>query len=197
MRLRLRFGRLLALAMLIPLLSACGAVVVGTAVTGAAIVHDRRSPGTVVDDQGILFKAIELRDQDQALTDSANVSIDVFNGQVLLTGEAENFELVEAFRSRILGIEKVRAVFNEVIVGAEATWSDATADAYLTSKVKLSLFDIDIDGFDPTRVNVTSSGGSVYLMGLLTVAEAEAVTEKVRYISGVKRVVRLFEYLQQ
>ena len=60
----------------------------------------------------------------------------------------------------------------------------------------IRLTDIDIDDFDPTRVNVTSSAGSVYLMGLLTPAEADAVTEKVRFISGVKRVVRLFEYIQ-
>ncbi len=197
MRLRIRYGRLLAAAMLIPLLTGCGAIVVGGAVTGAALVHDRRSTGTVIDDQGILFKAIELRDQDQALKDNANVSIDVFNAQILLTGQAENIEIVEAFRRKLLAIDKVRTVFNEVAVGAEATWSDATADAYLTSKVKLSLFDIDIDDFDPTRVNVTSSAGSVYLMGLLTPAEADAVTEKVRFISGVKRVVRLFEYIQQ
>ena len=197
MRLGIRYGRLLALAMLVPLLTGCGAVVVGTAVTGAALVHDRRSTGTVIDDQGILFKAIELRDKDQALKDKANVSIDVFNAQVLLTGQAENVEVVEAFRRRILEIDKVRAVFNEVAIGAEATWSDATSNAYLTSKVKLALFDIDIDGFDPTRVNVTSSAGSVYLMGLLTSVEADAVTEKVRFISGVKRVVRLFEYVEQ
>ena len=197
MRLTMRFGRFLVIAMLIPVLSGCGAIVVGTAVTGAAIIHDRRTAGTVIDDQSIKFKAIELRDQNTALSKNANVSIDVFNGQVLLTGEAENIQIVETFRRQLLEVEKVRAVFNEVTVGAEDTWSDATSDAYLTSKVKLALFDIDIDGFDATHVSVTSSAGSVYLMGLLTPTEADAVTEKVRFISGVKRVVKLFEYIDQ
>jgi osmotically-inducible protein OsmY len=54
---------------------------------------------------------------------------------------------------------------------------------------------VGIQGFDPLRVKVTSSLGTVYLMGLLTPEEADAVVEKVRYISGVKRVVRLFEYI--
>jgi osmotically-inducible protein OsmY len=56
---------------------------------------------------------------------------------------------------------------------------------------------VGIEGFDPTRVEVTSSQGSVYLMGLLTQPEADAVTEKVRFVSGVKRVVKLFEYIGQ
>ena len=93
------------------------------------------------------------------------------------------------------GIQRVRAVFNEVAVGAESTWSEATADAYLTARVKVALFSVKIDGFDPTRVTVTSSQGSVYLMGLLTPTEADAVTEEVRFVSGVKRVVKLFEYI--
>jgi osmotically-inducible protein OsmY len=88
-------------------------------------------------------------------------------------------------------------VFNEVAIGAESTWGEATADAYLTTKVKLALFDVQIEGFDPTRVKVTSSQGSVYLMGLLTPTEADAVTEKTRFVSGVKRVVKLFEYIDE
>jgi osmotically-inducible protein OsmY len=88
-------------------------------------------------------------------------------------------------------------VFNEVTIGAESTWGEATSDAYLTSRVKVALFNVGIEGFDPTRVHVTSSLGSVYLMGLLTPTEADAVTEKTRYVSGVKKVVKLFEYIDE
>jgi len=82
-----------------------------------------------------------------------------------------------------------------VIVGAEGTWSEAAADSYLTSRVKVALFKVKLENFDPTRVKVISSQGTVYLMGLLTQQEANAVTNEVRYISGVKRVVKLFEYI--
>ena len=177
------------------MLGGCGAVVIGGAVATANVAHDRRTAGTLVEDQKILLEAISMRDADDALKKQANVGIDVFNLQVLLTGQAENFEVVEAFRQRVAGIQRVRAVFNEVTVGAESTWSEATADAYLTARVKVALFSVKIDGFDPTRVTVTSSQGSVYLMGLLTPTEADAVTEEVRFVSGVKRVVKLFEYI--
>jgi osmotically-inducible protein OsmY len=177
------------------LLSGCGAIVVGGVATGAVVAHDRRSTGTFVEDQEILLRAIGMRNGDPAIQQNANVNIDVFNMQVLLTGQAENMPIVERFRDRVLTIPRVRGVFNEVSIGAESTWGEATADAYLTTKVKLALFDVGIEGFDPTRVKVTSSLGSVYLMGLLTPTEADAVTEKVRFVNGVKRVVKLFEYI--
>jgi osmotically-inducible protein OsmY len=140
-----------------------------------------------------------IRSNDEELQQFANVNVSVYNMQVLLTGQAENAAMVERFRDRAVDYpEGARRVYNEVSVGAESTWSEATADAYLTSKVKVALFDIDIDGFDPTRVDVTSSLGSVYLMGLLTVQEADAVTEEVRFVSGVKarrQVVRIHRWL--
>ena len=179
------------------LLSGCAAVVVGGAAAGVAVAHDRRTTGTVVEDQEILIRATNLRNADERLKELSNISIDSYNLQVLLTGQAENAEIVEAFSQRVAKIPRVRSVFNEVSIGPEATLGEATSDAYLTSRVKLALFDVGIEGFDPTRVEVTSSQGSVYLMGLLTQPEADAVTEKVRFVSGVKRVVKLFEYIGQ
>lgn len=190
-------ARALILCLSAAVLSGCGAVVVGGAVTTAAVAHDRRTTGTFVEDQNILLKAIDLRNKDPEILEKSDIGIDVFNRQILMTGEAENPEIVERFRRQLSNIENVRGVFNEVTVGAEQTWSGATSDAYLTTRVKLALFSVDIDGFDATRVHVTSSQGSVYLMGLLTPGEADAVTDKVRYVSGVKRVVKLFEYIEQ
>ena len=68
-------------------------------------------------------------------------------------------------------------------------------DAEVEKRLKKIARSVKLDGFDPTRVKVTSSLGNVYLMGLLTPREADAVTEEVRFVSGVKRVVKLFEYL--
>jgi osmotically-inducible protein OsmY len=151
----------------------------------------------VVEDQEIFLKAISIASDDPELKQKSNLNVDVFNMQVLLTGQAENMPLVESYVQRIAAIPKVRNVYNEVAIGAESTWSEATSDSYLTTKVKLALFNVKLDGFDPTRVKVTSSLGSVYLMGLLTPTEADAVTEEARFVSGVKRVVKLFEYLPE
>ena len=177
------------------LLSGCAAVVVGAGTTGATVAHDRRTTGTYVEDKAILLKALQMRSQDEVLQKNSNISIEVYNLQILLTGQAVDADIVARFRDKLITIDRVKHVYNEVTVGAEGTWSEAVADTFLTSRVKVELFNIGIQGFDPLRVKVTSSLGTVYLMGLLTPEEADAVVEKVRYISGVKRVVRLFEYI--
>ena len=187
--------RILIALVITSLLSGCAAIVVGAGTTGATVAHDRRTTGTYVEDKAILLKALQMRRQDEVLQKNSNISIEVYNLQILLTGQAIDADIVARFRDKLLKIDRVKHVYNEVTVGAEGTWSEAAADTLLTSRVKVELFNVGIQGFDPLRVKVTSSLGTVYLMGLLTPEEADAVVEKVRYISGVKRVVRLFEYI--
>jgi len=187
--------RIIFVLLITSLLSGCAAVVVGAGTTGATVAHDRRTTGTYVEDKAILLKALQIRNQDVTLQKNSNISIEVYNLQILLTGQAVDADIVTRFREKLEKIERVRHVYNEVTVGAEGTWSEAAADTLLTSRVKVEMFSIKIPGFDPLRVKVTSSLGTVYLMGLLTPEEADAVVEKVRHTSGVKRVVRLFEYI--
>ena len=187
---------LLALALCsATLLGGCTAVVVGGTAAGVGVVHDRRTVGTVIEDKEIQLKALRILHSDEYLEKHSNIDVTVYNLVVLLTGQAESPEVVARFRDQVARLPRVRKVIDEVAIGAEGTWSDATADAYLTSRVKLALFDVGIEGFDPLRVKVVTSQGTVYLMGLLTPQEADRVTDKVRYISGVKKVVRLFEYI--
>ncbi len=192
------FDRRLALPVLLlaaSLLGGCAAVVVGGATTGAVAAHDRRTFGTFIEDKEIHLKALRILNADEELKRLSNIDITVYDLQVLLTGQAANEAVVQRFVEQVAKIPRVRKVYNEVTIGAENTWSDEAADAYLTSRVKLALFDVGLEGFDPLRVKVVSANGTVYLMGLLTPEEADRVTEKVRYISGVKKVVKLFEYI--
>jgi osmotically-inducible protein OsmY len=138
-----------------------------------------------------------LRREDRALAENSNINIDVFNMQVLLTGQAENAQIVEAFAKRVGTIQRVRSVFNEVEIGAQSTWGESASDSMLTARVKSAMIGLGIEDFDLSRVSVTSSQGSVFLMGLLTPTEADAVVEKARFVRGVKRVVKLFEYIDE
>ena len=94
-----------------------------------------------------------------------------------------------------MGYQGVRRVVNEIEVGPRIDVGDTTSDKVLSTRVKTGLADIvGIKGFDPTRVNVTTEAGVVYLMGLVTQEEAERVVEIARATPGVQRVVRVFEY---
>lgn len=179
------------------LLSGCAAVVVTGVGTTVAVIHDRRTTGTVVEDQEIKWRVMALRREDRELAENSNINIDVFNMQVLLTGQAENAQIVETFAQRAATVERVRSVFNEVAIGAQSTLGESASDTVLTGRVKSAMIGLGIEGFDFTRVHVTSSQGSVFLMGLLTPTEADAVVEKARFVRGVKRVVKLFEYIDE
>jgi osmotically-inducible protein OsmY len=144
------------------LLSGCAAVVVGAGTTGATVAHDRRTTGTYVEDKAILLKALQMRSQDEVLQKNSNISIEVYNLQILLTGQAVDADIVARFRDKLITIDRVKHVYNEVTVGAEGTWSEAAADTLLTSRVKVDLFNEGIQGFDALRVKVTSSLGTVY-----------------------------------
>ena len=177
------------------LLQGCAPVVVGGAATGVAVVHDRRSAGTALDDQTIELKALNAVMQDKELDQHSDLTATSYNNVVLLTGQADSEAYRDRYVAHIRKIELVKRVVNEVTIGPKAKLQEHTNDIYITSKVKLELFSVKLPDFDPTRVKVVTEKGIVYLLGLVSPQEAEAVVEKIRYLRGVKQVVKVFEYL--
>ena len=179
----------------VPLLSGCFAAVVGGAAAGAGAAHDRRSFRTVVDDRNLQLSAYDNLNKDKELALKNNVSITVYNGVMLLTGEVRTAELKERAERRASGFDGIRRVVNDIEVREpEGFWS-RRRDNTITAHVKTALLDIvDIEGFDPTRVNLTTVHRTVYLMGVLSREEADRVVEVVRNVAGVEKVVRVLEY---
>ncbi len=178
------------------LFQGCAEMIVGGAATGAAVAHDRRTPGTVIDDELIELKAAERISADKQLSEQVHINVTSYNNILLLSGEAPT----EAIRSRIgdmmQGIPKLRRVHNEILVAAPSSMLTRTSDTWITTKVKTSLLGLDdLPDFDPTRVKVVSENGTVFLMGIVKREEADAATNAARQVSGVQRVVKLFEYL--
>lgn len=186
----------IALTILAVALQGCTGMLAGGAAIGAAAVHDRRSTGTVMDDEAIEWKALgELR-SDGELWDQTHINVTSFNRAVLLTGEAPTEELRTRAEQRIKGLPGVHRVYNEITIAAPSSYLSRSSDTVITGKVKTSFTGIqDIEGFDPMRVKVVTERGIVYLLGLVTRTESDAVTEKARQVGGVQRVVKLLEYL--
>ncbi len=186
---------LITLVLASSLLQGCGALLVGGAATGVAVIHDRRDSQTVLEDKDIQLRILSAVDNDEALAAHSRVAASSYNHVLLLTGQVETPALKQRYVDLARNIPKVKRVVDEVTVAKATTLTEETEDAYITSKVKLALFDVDIPTFDPTRVKVITERNVVYLLGLVTPEEASAVVETVRYVSGVKRVVKIFEYI--
>ena len=173
------------------LLSGCAAVVLGgAAATGVLLTEDRRTVGTITEDQGIELKTGSRVGE---RVPGAHINTTSFNRLVLLTGEAPTTAAREDIERVARGVENVRGVYNELQVAGNSALTARTNDSYLTSKVKARF--LDGQKFSPVHVKVVTESGVVYLLGLVKRAEAEAATDVARTTGGVAKVVKLFEYL--
>ena len=186
--------RLLLALLACIVLGGCVAAVAGGAAAGAA-VHDRRTTGTVLDDQNIELSAYDTLNKDKELALKNNVEIVVYNGVMLLFGQTRTPELRDRAEQMLTGFQGVKRVVNQIQVGESPGFWSGSKDKVTTSRVKTALLDIqDMPGFDPTRVNVTTEAGVVYLMGIVSREEADRVVQVTRTTPGVERVVKVFEY---
>ena len=184
---------LLALAPL--LLGGCVAAVVGGAAVGAGAAHDRREGGSYFDDKRIYLGAYDAINKDKELALKNNVIIVVYNGVMLLVGEVRTDELKRRAERLAGGFEGTRKIVNELAVQEPGGWWSRRADNGLTARVKTGFLDLtSLPGFDPLRVNVTTAHRVVYLMGMVSHEEDEAVTQIARDTDGVEKVVKVFEY---
>jgi len=185
---------LLAIISNLILLSACAPVIVGGAiVSGISVANDRRSAGQVIDDKIIsvqVRKAIHKN-----IDNDKHIKVMTYNGVVLLVGEAENNS--DKIKAEDSAAERngVIRVINELQESIPSNVKRRSKDSYITSKAESTPFKVNIEGFNPSRVRVMTTRGVVYLMGRVTNAEAAAVVERVRNLRGVKKVVKVFEYI--
>jgi osmotically-inducible protein OsmY len=189
------FARTLFAACLVALLSGCAAALVGGAAVGAAAVSDRRSLGNQIDDQTI-ERAMQQRIKAQRDgLPGARVKAVAHNGTLLLIGETHD----AAQRDRIAGLAAdlpgVRRVVTELAVTEPAGVLRRSRDTLLTTRAKAALVNLGVEGFDATKVNVTAVRAEVYLMGLVTRREGAAAVSAISELRGVRRIVKVFEYL--
>lgn len=186
----LRNATLVALAALT--LSGCAALVVGGAAVGTAlVVSDRRTTGVQLEDQAIELKAVNrIR---EVVGDRGHISVVSYNRMVLLTGEVASEADRVAIEQTVSRIENVRSTVNELAVMGSSSMTARSNDTILTSKVKASF--LDAKDLHANTIKVVTERATVYLMGRVTEREAVRATDLARGVSGVQKVVRVFDIL--
>ncbi len=175
-------------------LASCAApLMFGGVIGGAMVASDRRSTGIQLEDETIEQRsATAIREN---FGTKEHISITSYNRQVLITGEVSADTVRRQVESLIGRIENVRAVVNELVIGPASSMSDRTSDALLVAKVKASM--VDTEDVFANVYKVVGERGTIYLMGRVTQREAKRATDVVRGVAGVKRVVRVFEYITE
>jgi osmotically-inducible protein OsmY len=180
-----------AASMLLMLLQGCVPVVAAGVGTGVMMAQDRRSNEAFIDDQR-LESAISAFISDDFKV-AMHVNVTSFNLNVLLTGEVPEQYTRTEIGKLVSRVEKVRSVNNELAISANSSLVSRSNDSLITTNVKLRF--LNNMHFNPEHVKVVTENGSVFLLGIVNHAEADAAAEVASSTSGVKRVVKLFEYL--
>ncbi|SIT21789.1 BON domain-containing protein [Achromobacter sp. MFA1 R4] len=175
-------------------LSACAPLIVGgAAATTAVVVTDRRTSGVQLEDQNMAFKA--QNQISQKLGETARVNAMAYGGHLLLTGDVPTEEAKNQATAIAQSVENVKQVINQLYVGPIASFGVRSNDTWLTSKVKTALLNTK---YVPSgTIAVTTDRSVVYLMGKVTQTEGEYAANAAADVSGVAKVVKLFETISR
>jgi osmotically-inducible protein OsmY len=185
----------LALFISLFLLNSCTAILVKT--TGDAGIQEdprQRTAGAVVEDQSIETKvAVNMKSQEPAFKGS-NFSIISHNGVVLIVGQTES-ENLKASATSIASraSSKIKRIHNEMEISGKTSMLSRSNDTWIATKVRtLMLTNKEVPS---DQIKVIAENGSIYLMGLISQKEGERAANLARNVSGVTKVVKVFEYI--
>lgn len=189
---------ILALCVLITL-NGCAALVIGGAVVGANSLANHRSTGAQTDDE-----VMELRIKNNAMRSirqynsngEASMSVVSYNRKILLVGQVQNESEKQLVEQVARSEKNAESVYNYIQVApVKRTLANVNYDTWITSKVRSRL--LTIKGVYAGQVKVVTYNSVVYVMGLLTPEQQNAVVERIRTTVGVQQVVTLFENYQE
>lgn len=174
-------------------LSACFPLVMGGAVVGGLVATDRRTSGTVLEDEGIEMRAnSRIREN---VGDRAHVNITSYNRQVLITGEVPSAQDKQLVEKIVSGVDNVRTIVNELAVMGNSTFTQRSSDTLVTGRVKAAL--VDAKDLFANSFKISTERGVTYVMGRVTQREATRATEVITAQSGVQKLVRLLEIISE
>ncbi len=182
------------LLLLLPLLAVSlqGCVEMAAVGAGAAALgyEDRRTTGTMVEDEGIELRATNR--VSERFGDRVHINITSFNRSVLITGEVPNANTKSEIEKIVQGVPSVRSITNELQVTGGTSLTSRATDSTITGKVKARF--VDSGKFSALHVKVITEAAVVYLLGIVTEGEANEAVEIARTTGGVRKVVKVFEY---
>lgn len=187
--------KILAILILLVVLAGCWptAFLAGAAGAGA-IIYDNRSMEVMIDDRNITHQAQLQIDADDMLKDNTHISVATFNHIVLLVGQVATKEQKDRAEGIIKNVPEVKRIYNQITIEPPISYKARSEDSYITTKVKAAM--LTQAGLRSTQMKIVTENGVVYIMGLTTRSQGNLAAETVRKVTGVKKVVKLLEYLQ-
>lgn len=167
----------------------------GAVGTSAIVASDSRTTGTMIDDESIELKSLNILSNNREIYNASKLEATSVNGRVLVTGQCRDKEYLSYINDRISKLPQVKEVINKVENIEPVSMGQRTEDSWITTKVKTQLlFGKEINS---GRFKVITENSIVYLIGVVTQSEANRAINVTRQISGVKKVVKVFDYITE
>ncbi|MBI6952411.1 MULTISPECIES: BON domain-containing protein [Pseudomonas] len=174
--------------------SGCSSVL--TSARNSPIEDDRgtRTIGSKIDDSLIETKvSVNIAKANPELDKGSHIVVSSYNGVVLLAGQTPRADLKSLAEQTAGQVQRVKKVHNELQVMQPSSILARNNDAWLTTKIKTQM--LTDESVPSSRIKVITENGIVYLLGLVRQQEANAATNVVQGVSGVQKIVKLFEYI--
>ncbi len=175
------------------ILTGCTGLFIAGAAGGAASSQDRRTLPTQLEDSSIEIKSMATLFKDDRLWKGTNIDVVSYNTLVLLVGQAPTASLKSRAERAIKKIPKIRKTYNQIRIAAPVSFFTSRNDEYLTAKVKSTM--LFTENFPSGKIKVVTENSEVFLLGLVTLIEADKAVEIARNINGVKKVIKVFEII--
>lgn len=173
-------------------LQGCELALIGAGGAAAVTAFDRRTSGAIYQDESL---ALSIRQRiDGRFGNLTHVNVAPYNRTILLTGEAPDERTRAAIDADVRDIANVRGIVNDIQIRPVSSLAERTNDAFITSKIKARF--LDSGKVNPVHIRVVTEAGVVYLLGLVTEAEANDAVEIARTTGGVRKVVKIFDVCQ-
>ena len=183
--------KLISVSLLTLSLSGCAGIFIAGAATTANIVTDTRTTKEIWNDNNIEFEVAAITNK-QPYRGSVRVTASSFRGSVVLMGQATTDAERRSFESQAIDVPGIETIHNQIRVKEPLSVSAISKDSWITTKVKSALLaNSELNGI---KVIVITEDSEVFLLGLVSHEHADIATEVARNISGVKQVIRAFEY---
>ncbi|MGR5162478.1 BON domain-containing protein [Vibrio owensii] len=172
-------------------MSGCAGLFIAGAATTANLVTDTRTTKEIWQDNNIEFEVAAIGNK-APFKGKARVVASSYNGTVVLMGQAPTQELINEFESKAREVNGVKNIHNQIKQKEPLSVTQISNDSWITTKVKSALLtDSELNG---VKVKVITEDSDVFLFGYVTPEQSERATEITRNISGVKQVIKGFQY---
>ena len=189
----MRFSLLLT-TLILGLLTGCATVIDQTTSEPISDNRGSRTAGQFIDDETAeIAIAVNLKKASPELKVS-NINVKVYNGVVLVAGQVPSEDARQIAEKVATQHRGVVRVINQLEIAGKATIISEINDLTISTQVKaLVLKDLGRDVYK--RTLITTENSIVYVMGFVSKTEATALENVVSSVRGVKRIVRVFEYI--